>query len=181
MLFLQANFVKEYWNDVFAPFLERFEAGVDTPNADVACNRYVKFAALHRFVAKELGPQTLIATGHYARSAVVPKQLHHCTSGRVHMAPDILRQLEDDGSGQVLRAVVEARVLRRRAGAGAGAEAALAEGSGWWSSHRAALFTAADPTKDQTYFLGAIEVLNLWQYRCFFVVCIVNVIVTFCS
>jgi hypothetical protein len=144
--FSQANFVKEYWNDVFTPFVEGFEAGIDTPNADVACNRFVKFAALRRFVARELGPSTLIATGHYARSAIVPTAERHGSTLGLDL--NMRQQLEDDGdSARLLSIAVEAR---RRL---------LNADDQICSQYRAALFTATDATKDQTYFLGAIEVI----------------------
>ncbi|KIP08740.1 hypothetical protein PHLGIDRAFT_103916 [Phlebiopsis gigantea 11061_1 CR5-6] len=53
---------KDYWNRVFAPCLESWEAGV-TPNPDVWCNKEVKFGALMKELATE---DTWIATGHYA-------------------------------------------------------------------------------------------------------------------
>ena len=58
--------VKEYWNDVFTPFLDFYKSGVRTPNPDVLCNRLVKFHHLRKFVSKQLGISQL-ATGHYAR------------------------------------------------------------------------------------------------------------------
>lgn len=33
------DFVKPYWNRVFSPCLESYEAG-ETPNPDILCNRY---------------------------------------------------------------------------------------------------------------------------------------------
>lgn len=58
------NFSKDYWNEVFVPFLETYSAGL-TPNPDVACNRFVKFGVfLER--ALQLGVD-YVATGHYAR------------------------------------------------------------------------------------------------------------------
>ena len=66
---LQVEFVQEYWNDVFTPFIEQFSEGV-TPNPDVACNREIKFGAL-RQRASSLEVDCL-ATGHYARLAPAP-------------------------------------------------------------------------------------------------------------
>ncbi len=58
--------MKEYWNEVFSPVLDSYKSGVETPNPDVLCNRFVKFHHLRRFVSDKLGVQTM-ATGHYAR------------------------------------------------------------------------------------------------------------------
>ena len=58
--------MKEYWNDVFTPFLDLYKSGLRTPNPDVLCNRFVKFHHLRKFISKQLGISKL-ATGHYAR------------------------------------------------------------------------------------------------------------------
>jgi tRNA (5-methylaminomethyl-2-thiouridylate)-methyltransferase len=58
------KFVREYWNDVFEPFVQGYMDGV-TPNPDIACNREIKFKKLLEH-ARSLGASTL-ATGHYAR------------------------------------------------------------------------------------------------------------------
>ncbi|MDJ0740461.1 MAG: tRNA 2-thiouridine(34) synthase MnmA [Gammaproteobacteria bacterium] len=57
------NFATEYWDRVFAHFLDEYRAG-RTPNPDVLCNREIKFKA---FLDHALGlGATHIATGHYA-------------------------------------------------------------------------------------------------------------------
>ncbi len=58
------DFVKEYWNDVFTYFLTEYEHG-RTPNPDIFCNKYIKFAAFLQF-AKQHGCD-YIAMGHYAK------------------------------------------------------------------------------------------------------------------
>ena len=60
----QANFAAEYWDNVFASFLEEYRAG-RTPNPDVLCNREIKFNVFAEY-ARLLGADW-IATGHYAR------------------------------------------------------------------------------------------------------------------
>ena len=67
--FHRVSFVREYWNDVFTPFLDGYLAG-GTPNPDVACNRLIKF---DRFMehALSLGADR-VATGHYARLSHQP-------------------------------------------------------------------------------------------------------------
>ncbi|MCU7920288.1 MAG: tRNA 2-thiouridine(34) synthase MnmA [Candidatus Thiodiazotropha sp. (ex Epidulcina cf. delphinae)] len=58
------NFSTEYWDRVFAYFLEEYQAG-RTPNPDVLCNREIKFKAFLDFALDNLGASS-IATGHYA-------------------------------------------------------------------------------------------------------------------
>lgn len=58
------NFSCEYWDRVFAYFLEEYRAA-RTPNPDVLCNKEIKFRA---FLDHALGlGAEHIATGHYAR------------------------------------------------------------------------------------------------------------------
>ena len=57
------NFASEYWDRVFAHFLDEYRAG-RTPNPDVLCNREIKFRAFLEH-ALDLGADK-IATGHYA-------------------------------------------------------------------------------------------------------------------
>ena len=59
-----ANFAAEYWDNVFACFLDDYRRG-RTPNPDVLCNREIKFKLFLDYAAT-LGFDT-IATGHYAR------------------------------------------------------------------------------------------------------------------
>jgi tRNA-specific 2-thiouridylase len=58
------NFAVEYWDGVFAHFLDEYRAG-RTPNPDVLCNREIKFKTFLD-EAHALGAEK-IATGHYAR------------------------------------------------------------------------------------------------------------------
>lgn len=60
----QVNFSQQYWDRVFAFFLDEYQAG-RTPNPDIACNREIKFSAFLNY-AKRLGADK-IATGHYAQ------------------------------------------------------------------------------------------------------------------
>lgn len=59
-----ANFAAEYWDRVFAHFLDEYRAG-RTPNPDILCNKEIKFRAFLDY-ARDLGAER-IATGHYAR------------------------------------------------------------------------------------------------------------------
>lgn len=58
------NFEKEYYDKVFAYFLEEYKRG-RTPNPDVICNREIKFGEFLN-KALDLGAN-YVATGHYAR------------------------------------------------------------------------------------------------------------------
>ena len=60
------NFASEYWDNVFAHFLEEYRRG-RTPNPDVLCNREIKFKTFLE-QALDLGASHM-ATGHYARVA----------------------------------------------------------------------------------------------------------------
>jgi tRNA-specific 2-thiouridylase len=62
------NFAAEYWDRVFAHFLDEYRAG-RTPNPDVLCNREIKFKTFLDH-ARALGAEK-IATGHYARTDCV--------------------------------------------------------------------------------------------------------------
>ncbi|WED44211.1 tRNA 2-thiouridine(34) synthase MnmA [Legionella cardiaca] len=61
------NFAKEYWDRVFAHFLNEYQQG-RTPNPDVLCNKEIKFNAFLNH-ALTLGAD-YIATGHYAKVRV---------------------------------------------------------------------------------------------------------------
>jgi len=58
------SFSAEYWNRVFAFFLEECAAG-RTPSPDIVCNREIKFRAFLDHAMRQ-GAE-FIATGHYAR------------------------------------------------------------------------------------------------------------------
>lgn len=61
------NFAAEYWDRVFAYFLEEYRAG-RTPNPDVLCNKEIKFKAFLDYALARGADK--IATGHYARVAL---------------------------------------------------------------------------------------------------------------
>ncbi len=71
------NFASEYWDRVFAYFLDEYRAG-RTPNPDVLCNREIKFKAFLDY-ALHLGADK-IATGHYASVACDEQQCHLLTA-----------------------------------------------------------------------------------------------------
>lgn len=63
---VQADFVRQYWQTVFRPFMDQYARGL-TPNPDVLCNHKVKFGAFLEYAQQRLGADC-IATGHYART-----------------------------------------------------------------------------------------------------------------
>jgi tRNA-specific 2-thiouridylase len=63
------SFSSEYWDRVFAHFLDECRAG-RTPSPDIICNREIKFRAFLEY-AMGLGAD-VIATGHYARISKTP-------------------------------------------------------------------------------------------------------------
>ncbi|OQX94098.1 MAG: tRNA 2-thiouridine(34) synthase MnmA [Tenericutes bacterium 4572_104] len=62
------DFIQEYWDNVFTYFIDEYKKG-RTPNPDILCNKYIKFATF-REVAKNLGAD-YFAYGHYARTKEV--------------------------------------------------------------------------------------------------------------
>jgi len=59
------NFEKEYWNHVFAPCIDEWSNGENTPNPDILCNKEIKFKRLLDYALKDFD---YMATGHYVRS-----------------------------------------------------------------------------------------------------------------
>ena len=73
------NFSAEYWDRVFAYFLDEYRVG-RTPNPDVMCNKEIKFKAFLDH-ARALGADA-IATGHYARQDRGPDGKTRLLKGR---------------------------------------------------------------------------------------------------
>ncbi|GJQ78256.1 hypothetical protein Trydic_g22099, partial [Trypoxylus dichotomus] len=67
---IHANFVKEYWNDVFVDLIKDYESGY-TPNPDILCNRHIKFDSFYKYAKEKLNADA-IATGHYALTSFGP-------------------------------------------------------------------------------------------------------------
>lgn len=61
---LRVDFIKEYWDYVFESFISEYKRG-RTPNPDILCNKYIKFASFVDY-AKQRGFDK-VATGHYAK------------------------------------------------------------------------------------------------------------------
>lgn len=66
--FQEVNFVKDYWNEVFSPFLKEYQNG-NVPNPDIVCNRHIKFNVFQKYAMKQFSADAM-ATGHYARTSV---------------------------------------------------------------------------------------------------------------
>ncbi len=64
------DYVKEYWNNVFEPFINAYESGL-TPNPDVDCNKHIKFGPLLNYAVQK--KYDFLATGHYANLHYVSK------------------------------------------------------------------------------------------------------------
>ena len=63
---VNVDFVREYWTQVFEPFVSLHGDVSKTGNPDVACNREIKFNAFRKHCMNNLGCD-YVATGHYAR------------------------------------------------------------------------------------------------------------------
>ena len=59
-----ANFAAEYWDNVFAHFLNEYSVG-RTPNPDILCNKEIKFKVFLDYA--KVHKADFIATGHYVR------------------------------------------------------------------------------------------------------------------
>ena len=70
---IRKDFIDEYWNEVFNLFLDTYKKGY-TPDADVFCNKYIKFGHFIKF-AKDNGFEQ-IAMGHYAMRIDENKESH---------------------------------------------------------------------------------------------------------
>lgn len=62
----EVEFVRDYWIDVFEPFIAAYQSGVLTPNPDIMCNRFIKFNKFRDYVFKKFDVD-YFATGHYVR------------------------------------------------------------------------------------------------------------------
>jgi len=60
------SFERDYWVSVFEPFVEEILKG-RMGNPDIDCNTFIKFGCLLDFCLEKFGPETKLATGHYAR------------------------------------------------------------------------------------------------------------------
>ncbi|AAC71516.1 tRNA 2-thiouridine(34) synthase MnmA [Mycoplasmoides genitalium] len=69
---IKKNLIEAYWNKVFLPMIQSFKKGL-TPNPDIWCNRFIKFGLLHDF-CKQINPNSLFATGHYAKINMIENQ-----------------------------------------------------------------------------------------------------------
>ena len=68
--FREANFVREYWHEVFERLVSYSSHGLSV-SADVLCNKFVRFDAFSKLARERLDADA-IATGHYARTTLGP-------------------------------------------------------------------------------------------------------------
>ena len=94
--YYSVNLAKEYWDGVFAHFLEELKRGL-TPNPDVLCNREIKFKAFFE-KALSLGAD-YIATGHY------------CQTDSINGSPQLLRGLDPLKDQSYFLYAIKAKVL----------------------------------------------------------------------
>jgi tRNA-specific 2-thiouridylase len=80
------DFVREYWNEVFVPFLDEYEQG-NTPNPDILCNRFIKFDAFVKY-AIDTVEADFVATGHYAKLRRPDDEHGHSCSPQLLQAID---------------------------------------------------------------------------------------------
>ena len=82
------EFSKEYWNDVFDPFLKSYQTGYETPNPDAMCNKYIKFKAFRHYVKKHFDID-MVATGHYAqlKNVTIDRSAYLCYASDTHLRP----------------------------------------------------------------------------------------------
>jgi tRNA U34 2-thiouridine synthase MnmA/TrmU len=140
----RVHFEAEYWTLVFEPYLDQLMDSVDSRmgNPDMLCNRFVKFGALRDFCLERYGADTFLATGHYARlwhrdeNGAPPEDVQQALDRDADLADWLLEWgVVDDGEAQ-----------------------------GVDSSNRQRppiLLSAADTTKDQSYFLAACDADSL--------------------
>lgn len=122
------TFEAEYWTMVFEPYLSEIMEKGHLGNPDVSCNSRIKFGALLDFCLQRYGPDTRLATGHYAR-------VWHRDDSNITIPPVIARKLEEEdvvvNSEWILRWGITA------------------------TEKPSLLLAAADQTKDQSYFLSS--------------------------
>lgn len=147
---VERGFEPEYWASVFEPFLSAYAEG-RTPNPDVACNRHVKFGAFHDWCMRQ--GADMVATGHYAGLEGGPSA--PCAdgpSGRGASVP----AAPTDGDALALRAWEDPASVEAAVAASGGRAVSLCPAPAPGPGFRA-LTHAADPLKDQSYFLCGVR------------------------
>lgn len=141
------DFQKEYWNHVFEPVLDAYQAGI-TPNPDVLCNREIKFKALSDFVFSRDPKPDFLATGHYAQ---------------IRKLPLSASQSESQSSISSNTSSSETPVVKRRSRSSrktSDSQTLESNPITEETSFSVELVEAADHNKDQTYFLLQVRSIH---------------------
>lgn len=142
------DFQKEYWNHVFEPVLDAYQAGV-TPNPDVLCNREIKFKALSDFVFSRDPKPDFLATGHYAQIKRTPKSAPDASNSTTE-----LEAAASTPNGTSPATAEQVPVKRGRGRPRKNSEALKPD-----HGYSVELVEAADHNKDQTYFLLQVRLV----------------------
>ena len=135
----QAGFTREYWTEVFEPFLEGYSAG-RTPNPDILCNREIKFKRFLKFAVDRLGAD-VVATGHYAR---MKREGEVLSPNKQEGKTNVVRKINQRVTGGLCSGIIlqESTI--------SSASSPSSDGS------VTELWCGVDVIKDQSYFLSAV-------------------------
>lgn len=148
---------REYWDNVVEYTIDTVKRGL-TPNPDMMCNKLIKFGAFEEKYGKDFD---LIATGHYATTTHLPdSMLASLRQTFQEPAPSCGQETDSNGTTRPGKAFPLLESLsggfqKRIPETGRSPICKAAQGETVFLS------TAADPVKDQTYFLGQIDYRQL--------------------
>ena len=140
----------EYWNQVFQPYLTEITTKGHVGNPDFGCNKHIKFGALREYCMQKYGPDSYLATGHYARL------WHRQSTNPIVSAPSGSTSTSTTSSRPacVEQAMAEDETGTRDWISTWGAVKTSSSSSTMQSHLPSILLAAADRSKDQSYFLA---------------------------